>query len=206
MPQFSNQVRFDPWVGANYGRRSRFGVGVLVLGEAHYGLDHEYDRNLTIELTADYKEGRWNSRFWTNIGQAIMGKHHTDFVRGDVWDHCALYNYVQSFPADRARVAPSRKQWGESELPFREVLGELRPDFVLVLGERLWDHLPTDYNPGPKVEVDGEQKDTVWYSGNSYQALAGRIFHPSSGFDYTRWHPWIEQMLILSRGATPEKR
>ena len=104
VPQLSNQVRFDPWVGANYGRRSRFGIGVLVLGEAHYGLDDEYDRNLTIDLTADYKERRWNCRFWTpSAGTRVAGLSRTFAIPSSAPNHSTRASLSPGFWPCRER-------------------------------------------------------------------------------------------------------
>ena len=42
-------VNFLPWVGQHYGRGSRFGVRLLVLGESHYGTPGEEGPDYTKE-------------------------------------------------------------------------------------------------------------------------------------------------------------
>jgi len=191
-------LRFLPWIGESYGTGSRFGLGVLVLGEAHYGPEHDYTKALTRELTEEFVRGCWRHRFWTGIGQVLMGRAHWEYERGDVWTHVAFYNYVQWFASDGPREAPQETLWNQSEQPFRSLLLILKPRLVLVLGERLWSWLPSEHEPGPRIQIPGEadsRETRLYTTGLGMYCLAGRIRHPSAAFSWSRWHPWVEAYL-----------
>jgi hypothetical protein len=194
--QSADSIRFLPWVGERYGPESRFHMNVLVLGESHYGTDRDYSRTLTRDLTDEFVRGCWNHRFWTGIGQVLAGKPYWEFPRRDIWEHIAFYNYVQYFAADGPRVPPSAEMWGQSERAFRQLLRLLQPQFLLVLGERLWSYLPKEDQPGKGVRVESLERDTCLYSvGGSRFCLAGRIWHPSAAFSWQRWYPWVQAYL-----------
>jgi hypothetical protein len=50
-------LSFEPWVGRDYGRRSKYGMGVLLLGESHYGDGVAEAWSMTRDLTAKYVGG-----------------------------------------------------------------------------------------------------------------------------------------------------
>lgn len=194
----SDGIRFLPWIGNKYGENSRFGIGVLVLGEAHYGSKRDYTKSLTRDYTGEYIRGCWNHRFWTGIGQVLMGCSQWDFERSELWDHIAFYNYLQWFAAEGPRQAPQKKFWNQSEQPFKLVLHILKPKLVLVLGERLWSWLPTEDRPGSTLQIEGETqtRETCLYAtGPGTFCLAGRIRHPSAAFSWSKWYPYVKAYL-----------
>ena len=129
---------FKPWKGSHYGPGSRFGTGVLVVGESHYGSGHD-----TISVVKDWR-GRPH-RFFTGIAMILLGVAHRRMLdwadRKAVWDDIAFYNYFQEFVGDRPRVPPRADLWAKAEAPFRRVLHELHPDIVVVFSKRLRGHL-----------------------------------------------------------------
>jgi hypothetical protein len=78
-----------------------------------------------------------------------------------------------------------------SKVPFEEVLEELKPEFIVALGYRLWEMLP-DLNgrEGPKIE-DAPQTRTWIYPHSGGSALLFNIKHPSSGFSSLEWNKYI---------------
>ncbi|HIG9504431.1 TPA: hypothetical protein ACYFTC_005756, partial [Klebsiella pneumoniae] len=62
--------------------------------------------------------------------------------RREAWQHVAFYNYVQEFVGDAGRIRPTRAMWRDAATVLEEVVAELRPDVILVLGYQMWDHLP----------------------------------------------------------------
>ena len=135
-------VRLHPWIGGKYGRDSRFGMRLLVLGESHYGEDSE---NWGVKFTQGVVR-HWGqtarSSFFTRISKVLLGitEWIDDDTRADIWEHIAFYNFVQTI-LPTARSAPTYRQWREAELPFRSVLEILNPDAVLILGWRLSEHV-----------------------------------------------------------------
>jgi hypothetical protein len=135
---------------------------------------------------------RW--RFLTNISQALSGCHHSEKDPVLIWSHVAFSNYIHDIVADKARKAPNATHWQKASLAFQEILDYLCPDCILVLGERLWRNIPPT-KPGPFLKVGKESRGSLWYYHKKGLALAGRIYHPSSGFNFRRWHPWVGALL-----------
>lgn len=149
-PIHENCPTFHPWKGQHYGRESRFGVRLLVLGESHYGQPGEDDKpTLTEEVVRDYS-AEHRHPYFTRIAKVLRGDRGwiDDEERAAIWEHLAFYNYVQSLvPAPG--IPPTSAQWAAAHGPFLTVLNRLQPDGVLVVSQRLWDQLsqmprPTD--------------------------------------------------------------
>ena len=80
-------VTFLPWIGANFGRESRFGARLLVLGESHYDNDPEYsDCGLTQEVVRDWAQNK-RARFFTIIAKVLRGSEDwiDDEARSEIW-------------------------------------------------------------------------------------------------------------------------
>lgn len=135
-------VTFHPWIGAHYGRESRFGVRLLLLGESHYDDDPEFsDSDLTRDVVRDWGQ-KQRARFFTVIAKVLRGSRDwiDDDARSEIWEHTAFYNFVQSVvPAPR--TPPTFRQWCDAQTPFETVLQSLNPDAVLMLGWRLSEHV-----------------------------------------------------------------
>ena len=187
-------VRFQPWVGKNC-HVGFNGLRTLVLGESHY---HSLNNpeindspNETIECIQEQVEGGWTKAFWTKIAIALTGRTPTTTDKEQFWDSVAFYNYVQESAGFGPRVRPSPKSWEMSKVPFEEVLEQLKPDFIVALGYRLWDMLP-DLNgrEGPKIESTPQPRTWIYpHSGGC--ALLFNVKHPSSGFSPPEWHKHI---------------
>ena len=135
-------VTFHPWVGARYGRESRFGVRLLVLGESHYDDDSEFsDCGFTQEVVRTWGQNN-RARFFTIIAKVLRGSEDwiDDDPRSEIWEHTTFYNFVQSVVSG-PRTPPKFRQWCEAQTPFTTVLQSLNPDAVLMLGWRLAEHV-----------------------------------------------------------------
>jgi hypothetical protein len=84
------------------------------------------------------------SKFFTKIARLFLGygRALSDEERADFWHQIAFYNYVQWWLDDRG-VRPTPEMWRTAQAPFLEVLQELRPKLVLVLGRELASELPS---------------------------------------------------------------
>ena len=136
-------VTFHPWVGEQYGRESRFGVRLIVVGESHYDEDPEFsDAGFTQEVVRIWGQ-RKRARFFTVTAKVLRGSAGwiDDDARSEIWEHLAFYNFVQSVVVPGPRTPPSFRQWCEAQTPFKTVLRSLEPDAVLVLGWRLAEHV-----------------------------------------------------------------
>lgn len=211
--------QFEPWVGDNYWDGFTGGPRLLILGESHYG-DGPPDRNFTQRLTRQYAEGQWNHRFWTGIMQTVVGHPRAEIKQGvhiqpinggpaiamnqeSFWHSVAFYNYIQEFVAEPG-MPPPPGAWQAARPAFEAVLEALEPQALLILGARLWNHLPgpapgsehQEYE-GPPLgvgELDGHA--WVYQLPNGHEVLAAGIHHPSSrGFSRERWHPVVSALL-----------
>ncbi len=142
-PIHENCPTFHPWKGQHYGRESRFGVRLLVLGESHYGQPDEVPepRTFTQEIVRYYGV-QHRHRYFTTIAKVLCGDRGwiDNEERAAIWENVAFYNYVQSLvPAPG--IPPTPAQWEAGHYPFMTVLRNLRPDAVLVASQRLWGQI-----------------------------------------------------------------
>ena len=219
MPNNSIQipkVNFQPWIGKYYGERfNHFDrVRLLVLGESHYeDAPDENDQHpnwIVIKNSCGdqafthYVVNRWGKqfphRFFTMVANVLLqrkqGGGRTQ-EHAEVWDHIAFYNYVSTLVSwelgqDRAN-RPNYEQWKKSKLPFENVLKELTPNAVLMLGADLsgW----VSYNHKHHNFEETYQP----YEDNHISFLG--IRHPGSvgGVQYDKAIPSFQVLLKLAR-------
>lgn len=187
------QVRFLPWCGKNYCKSY---PRLLVLGESHYS-DRLEDPNFTQRLTAQYAAGKFNHRFWTQIGQVVTGKPHWEINRKAFWDSISFYNYVQDITVNAPGYGPPESAFLRSENAFWEVLDLLKPTHLIALGDRLWTHMPEFGNESATAPLGGQSRQYGYYIRNWGQVIAVSIKHPSWGFSAQVWHPVVRDFLAI---------
>jgi hypothetical protein len=175
-----SNIVFEPWIGSRYKHNNRFGVRILVLGESHYGEETETRPTATTDVVRRYAQ-RERYPFFTKVSKVLLGLDSETWLdnraRGDVWEDIAFYNYIQGFVSEDSRVRPSAEMWSAAKAPFLQMLKDLDPNVVLVLGKELGAHLP----PIPeRIEVCCIQ-------------------HPSTGFSYAKWNPLFSEAVRRAR-------
>jgi len=199
-PQYQH-VRFKPWRGDSYGRSSQFELPVLVLGESHHDWPGgRLDENATCEIIGDVVGG-WRFAFWTKIASAFLGSDPTLEERSRFWNSVAYYNFVQESAGLGPRDRLTLEMWQSGVPAFFEVLTNLQPRCIVVLGKALWQNLPPFHKLGPTLSLEGQSPRTtgLYQVGEGFAVAAG-IDHPSSfGWHYHEWHPWISQALLVAR-------
>jgi hypothetical protein len=196
------QVYFKPWVGSNYTSGGILSKRTLILGESYYQKDDgtALGQESTREMVTAQIEGTWSMRFFTSVVRAILDLDHPPTLdeKSDFWNSVIHYVYVQSPVGSRPRERPSASMWAEAHDPFLTILSEYQPEFIVVLGNQLWNNLPIG-EPGPGIS-GAKQKATRKYPvGNGKLALAYGVQHPSSiGFSAKRWHPFIREAMELA--------
>lgn len=186
----TTQIKFRPWTGANYENGFQ-GLRTFILGESQYTCQPCENPSLfTIERVKDTING-WKHPFWTKTATALLGNDPTLKEKGVFWNSVAIYDYVQEFAGSGPRIEPSPKCWESSESAFVEVLEELKPEFMLVLGYRLWYKMPClNARRGPIIE--GARIPETWlYPHSAGDALTYCVKHPSSGFSALTEHQYI---------------
>jgi hypothetical protein len=191
---FGPKVRFLPWIGKNY-PSGLHGVRTLVLGESHYCNDGNWrTRQRTKNLIKGQVTGKgpyagkwW---FWTKVVRTIGGP---DDDKVAFWNSVSYHVYIQQFVGTKPRQRPTDEMWEAAVQPFYEMLEQLKPELLLVLGVGLWEHLPRD-------RATSKTKTAVRYSIGRSATLAGFIRHPSSfGFPYQPWRNRARKYLLLAR-------
>ena len=163
-------INFKPWIGSKYATTNAFGKRILVLGESHYGNPYAATTDFTSDVVREYGQ-RTRYAFFTKVAKVLLQKDKSawlsDVQRSEVWEHVAFYNYIQELVGDYSRQRPTYEMWLAAERPFLEVIAQLRPHLVLVLGTEL----------------------ARWIPALPAEITVCTIQHPSTGFDYTIWNP-----------------
>jgi hypothetical protein len=137
---------FEPWIGSQYEAHGFRGQRILILGEAHYGNPDEETSTFTRDWVENFASGARANRFFTVVSKLLLavpaGVSFKAAERRELWDRLAFYNYIQCFPAAKARVRPTVQMWREAAKCLPPVLAQLRPGLLLILGRGLAEHLP----------------------------------------------------------------
>jgi hypothetical protein len=170
--------KFDPWVGEKYEEGIRNGVRLLVLGESHYGTSGDDDAAFTQHVVENFGKEKRHA-FFTKTAKLVLGmgtgEHLSDEKRRRFWDSVAFYNYVQEYAGETPDGNVTGEMWERAKEPFLDVLGQLDPDALLVLGKQLGSKLPN--LEGVDVEMCV-------------------VTHPSSSrFSYRDWNSDVRDML-----------
>lgn len=197
-------VFFRPWVGREYGSKSKWGVAVMVLGESHHcGTSaDECNQNLTIELIKGVICGRERHAFWAKTRRLFCGRDSAADQSAEFWNSVIFYNYVQESVGTGPRLRPSSQKWAGGGPAFLEVVERYRPGLVLALGRKLWDELPrNEDHAGPPIMLpDRGQRETWLYPHRKGEALALGISHPTwPGWKYNDWVPCVSAALDEAR-------
>lgn len=219
MPHEFLSVQFRPYVGDSY-RAGIMGMKVLVLGESHHhtcSKDDEcreeteteksaYHQGLTCKVIGGWKDHPARSPLSYNLPKIFAIK------RFEFWYRVSFYNYVQSF-VSAPRQRPSDSAFNNSARAFQEVLDQLVPDRILVLGKKTWQSLPGESDPIPCLTIpepnvrpaesfSADSTDNgvaCWYGcGTGHRALAMPITHPAApGFRAYDWTESVERWLTF---------
>lgn len=134
--EWSEQVRFHPWVGSNF---NNLPFKVLLLGDSHYYYDEVESYKCTQDVIQEWCINRKKpGRFLTCIIWTLFG-NNGDLE--DKYNKVAFYNYVQKLmPAPR--ISPSKVDYEAAQKPLVEILEKLSPDFVISFGDKMTSYFP----------------------------------------------------------------
>ena len=182
---------FLPWLGPDYAESGR----LLVLGESHYSTTDRDERGLTRRVVKDYVDGKWTHRFWTLLARTIAGTHLAPEGCRALWNRVAFYNFVQ-VAVSGPRVRPTVEMWRGGSAPFQQVLRDLEPKRILVVGREVWWHMPA----APDVPFS-RHTGVPWparrYPMGATGALATFINHPASrGYRAERWADVVAALAV----------
>ncbi len=169
---------FKPWVGKEYNNQGLYGIKILFLGESHYGTKGNEKEETTINVVKRLGlcEQKCH-RFFTTTAKLALLKGSKEKIskneRKKLWEQVAFYNYIQEFVADGARKRPSVEMWKSSEEALLNVIKNLEPQLIVILGKELNKNLPL---LPENIQIC-------------------RVNHPSSGFKYSKWIPEFQKSL-----------
>ena len=196
------KINFLPWIGKHYSTTGFAGKRILALGESHY-CDKSSDamEDITRKVIADLfdpqSEHEAYKNTYTKFAEALLGRDCLSYEdKESFWNSIAFYNYVR-VPMTGARVAPSKKDFKDSEAAFFEVLETLRPDIVIVWGSRLYNNLPQGGLQGDDLRApDGHWVETWrYFLVDRKEVKIVPIMHPSSSFSPEYWHQFLSTII-----------
>lgn len=179
---------FKPWIGANYdSATNRFRT--LILGESHHSGGDLLEKTIEcIEFQIAQNRPHCPYRFYTKLASCFVGRAPSLERKREFWNGVSYHNLITSIlPA--SRVPPSPTQWVESLPTLPVILEKLKPNYVPVLGKRMWSRL----SRLPLMREVPEIKGIGPYGLKLYGSVYFHgIKHPSSAFSPHEWGGYIE--------------
>jgi hypothetical protein len=189
--------RFEPWIGPHYLAGGVLPFRLLILGESHYHEDPNCaNPRFTSDVVQDYLSGHPRHRFFTSAMQVVSGRTFLRYdLRRQFWESVAFYNYIQHVVGGSSGVRPALHMWRAAQAPFRQLLHEYRPRYVLVCGWTLWSHLAPHLS-GLQQQVGLMPTMTTVDDQTNTTTTFAAVPHPASrGFSAGQWHPSFLQVL-----------
>ena len=180
---------FRPWIGNQYEK----GINnnkILILGESHYccnpgecdgciDMTNEIILKQIDELRSDFE----TNPFYTKLAKLFLRKGAGESITLNekklFWNAVAFYNYIQMSVGEEARIAPTWEMFEKSWEPFQNLIESIKPDFVLIVSQRLWNGMPGEAN---KDWPAGPFKDSYYYLGKETTPLCIITNHPSTSY------------------------
>jgi len=194
-------VKFQPRIGSDYAA-AKFGKRVLVVGDSHYewqgsgNIDQWAD--ITRTLVQEQIDGEYTKRFWTNIAIMFLNRRPTLADKHEFWHSVSFFNYLQSSAGFGPDSVPLEDQWQNSHSAFFEVLANLKPQLIVVLGDRVWNRLPPVHRTDGEPIPGADWMKTYRYAFPGGSALSIQVRHPGRAFNGRDWHPHLSNALALA--------
>ena len=185
---------FKPWLGENYEKQT---PKTLILGESHYGDAHvkwNYPvEEKTIRSIQEQMVNAWPSRFHTKVVAMMIGHLPSLAEKKQFWNSVAYHNLITE-PLTASRVGPTDAQWITSVATLEGVFGELKPNYCICLGYRMWAVLKHQIEHTPiKVASDIGPCGAFW--SEQLHCIFHGIMHPTGrGFRRADWHTFITNL------------
>lgn len=168
-----------PWIGENYiqgifyDSKNKFQIGgkdnpgkkLLIVNERLYTENDtqnksEIEYTQTTEVIKDHLD--FNKKEVSNglktIEKFILGKKYQKNESLDLWNHIAYYTFIQEpthFDSEGLMLFTTKKEYADAQQAFVEVLEELSPDRVIILGRDLYSHIQIGIKAADDLNVEG---------------------------------------------------
>lgn len=160
------------WVGPCYESEGLSGRRLLIVAEAfpsEEGAGLRVGRGLEAHLTPSYVDGSMKHKQFTDLARVVLGGAADRSACEEFWNVVAFSNLIVPSGGTSRRPSPTEDDWDRARVAFPELVIELEPDAVLIVGVHLAQVLST------VVEEEG---------ADAPQAVA-RIPHPATpGFAF----------------------
>ena len=190
-------VYFQPWIGDNYGSSY---PRILIIGDSHYcGVENckfcgvrgnkpieEFGAcsNFTKDRIIEYinfrkgigKKEDWMTKTFLRFDKIFYGKEDISVEESvQLWKSVAYYIFVQTaLSADPSNTNYSGEDYGNSSSMAMEIIKELKPDLVIVWGNRAYESLSDEGWHNGIINGSG------YYDLDSdHKAYCIKINHPS---------------------------
>ncbi len=206
-----NSLEWLPWIGSNY-LTSQNGKKLLLIGESHYfnsnekgSVEKHEDNGYTriviekIAIGKEYKQYKNKAaKIFPNVHFTFLGNDYCDTT--SFWNKVGYYNFVQT-PMNTNRGRPTKNDYTNGWRNFDEVIGVIRPDTCIFLGNSAAKHFPKIFNSGTKiislptddgwVNNSASKKAEIELSDGQRIKLIF-IRHPSN---YYSWESWNKHLI-----------
>lgn len=206
-------VIFKPWVGPYYDARPN---KLLVVGDSHYCGNEDCDRcgirgncsveemgecvDFTRDIVSDYLAWRNDRGEWDNwMGSTFLtfdrifyGKKNVSASETNaLWNGIAFYNFLQTAISSKAsNTNYTDEDYSLSTPMLAEVMETLRPDNMIIWGNRAWEHTP-DRQLNYKAETVNRGTFSL-VDGHAIRAM--KMIHPCRA-GQAKWHEEIADFL-----------
>jgi hypothetical protein len=142
---FTNALNYPPWIGRHYGAKEK--LRKLIVGRSYY--DARY-RDKTIEqYITDLTKNKVNDPYFTALEIVLSERNHWKSGLGGLkldrkkfWNSFCYHQFIQGILADG--FSPINKNmWKQGQEFYREVLTSLQPDIVVMVGNDVFNNMPT---------------------------------------------------------------
>jgi hypothetical protein len=176
-------------VGDKYGPDSCFGIGILILGESHYGKKGQDKPDFTKGVLKGHLDGSGRHPFFTKVGGLLFADDdYPRAIETECWKNLAFCNFLQYFKGSKPKGDATKSAIEESCRAFYEVIERLEPDLIISAGKTMWNQwLPDQLDEGltgQKISADDKLSRDIWRyetRDKNKPALCGYIIHPSAG-------------------------
>ena len=182
---------FNPWIGKDYLAQSA--PKIMILGESHYGEFHiktdSPPEDRTVVCIQKQIDESWKARFYTKIASMLIGHRPTIEEKRSFW-HSVVYHNLITEPLEKHRVPPTTAQWDKSIPTLAPLIKELKPDYCICLGYRMWERLKT-YPGFTLIPFDSDIGSCGAYWSEELNCIFHGVMHPSGrgsrSFDWNRY-------------------